>query len=80
VISLSDVDDDVVDEILHTEEESKLKRVLWNNMNNDWLRAQKVKRRQKKEERKRIKEERKRDKDIKVRIKEEKRLLQEMDN
>ena len=38
-----------------TEEESRLKKVLWDSLNKDWIREQKQKKRDRKEKRKREK-------------------------
>ena len=75
IISLSDVDDDAIDQMILSKEESQLKKNIWDSLNRDWIKAQKVKRRQKKEERKRQKEARRKDKELRKRIAEEKRQL-----
>lgn len=48
VYSLSDVDDEEIDKMILTEEESKLKKIIWDSLNKDWIREQKQKRRDKK--------------------------------
>ena len=48
IISLSDVDDEEIDAMILTEDERRLKKVIWNNLNRDWVREQKQKRLQKK--------------------------------
>lgn len=35
--SLSDVDDAEIDLLILTEEERKLKTILWNNLNKEWI-------------------------------------------
>ena len=35
--TLSDVDDAEIDQLILTEEERKLKTILWNNLNKDWI-------------------------------------------
>lgn len=52
IISLSDVDDDHIEQMILTEEESRLKKVIWNNLNKDWIREQKKRKRENKEKRK----------------------------
>lgn len=37
VISLSDVDDAEIDAMILTEEERQLKKVIWDNLNKDWI-------------------------------------------
>ena len=37
IISLSDVDDEEIDQMILTEEESRLKKVIWDNLNKDWI-------------------------------------------
>jgi hypothetical protein len=39
IISLSDVDDDVIDSMILTEEEAKLKKNIWDSLNRDWIKA-----------------------------------------
>ena len=43
IISLSDVDDEEIDAMILNEEESRLKKVIWNNLNRDWIKMQKQK-------------------------------------
>ncbi len=52
VISLSDVDDDEIDAMILTEEESRLKKIIWDNLNKDWIKEQRKKKRERKERRK----------------------------
>ena len=52
IISLSDVDDDEIDKMILSEEEARLKKVIWDNLNKDWIQDQKRKRRERKEKRK----------------------------
>ncbi|CDW72004.1 transcription factor iiib 90 kda subunit [Stylonychia lemnae] len=52
VETLSDVDDAEIDQLILTEEERKLKTILWNNLNKDWIQEQYEKKRLKKEKRK----------------------------
>ena len=40
-ISLSDIDDDQIDSMILTEEESRLKKHIWDSLNKDWIRQQK---------------------------------------
>lgn len=35
--TLSDVDDAEIDQLILTEEERKLKTILWNNLNKEWI-------------------------------------------
>lgn len=49
VISLSDVDDAVIDEMILDEDEKRLKKIIWNNLNADWIKEQKEKKRARKE-------------------------------
>ena len=58
-----------------TEEEAKLKKNIWDSLNRDWIKAQKVKRKQKKEERKREKEKKRNEKDLQKRLQHEKKQL-----
>lgn len=44
IISLSDVDDDEINAMILNEEESRLKKVIWDNINRDWIKTQKQKR------------------------------------
>lgn len=37
IISLSDVDDEEIDKMILTEEEAQLKKVIWDNLNKDWI-------------------------------------------
>ena len=53
VISLSDIEDDEIDKMILTDEESRLKKVIWDSLNKDWIKDQKRKRRDRKEKRKR---------------------------
>lgn len=55
IISLSDVDDDEIDKMILTEEESQLKKVIWDSLNKEWIHEQKRKRRDHKEKRKKDK-------------------------
>jgi Brf1-like TBP-binding domain len=48
IISLSDVDDEEIDAMILTDDERRLKKVIWNNLNRDWIKEQKQKRLQKK--------------------------------
>ena len=48
VISLSDIDDAEIDNMILTEEESRLKRFIWDDQNRDWLKEQKQKRKERK--------------------------------
>lgn len=50
--NLSDVDDAEIDQLILTEEERKLKTILWNNLNKEWILEQQEKKRQKKEKKK----------------------------
>ncbi len=50
VISLSDVDDQEIDEMILSESEQRLKKVIWNNLNSDWLKEQRDKKRLRKEQ------------------------------
>ena len=52
VISLSDVDDEEIDKMILTDEERRLKKIIWDNLNKDWLKEQKKKKRERKEKRK----------------------------
>lgn len=52
VISLSDVDDEEIEAMILTEEESRLKKVIWDNLNKDWIKDQRKKKRERKERRK----------------------------
>ena len=76
IISLSDVDDDAIESMILTEEEAKLKKNIWDNLNRDWIKAQKNKRRVKKEERRRQKESKRKDKELRKRLDEERKKLQ----
>jgi transcription factor IIIB 90 kDa subunit len=38
--SLSDVDDEEINSLILTEEERKLKTILWNNLNKEWIQEQ----------------------------------------
>ena len=75
IISLSDVDDDAIDSMILTEEEAKLKKNIWDSLNRDWIKAQKLKRKLKKEERKREKEKRRNEKELQKRLLHEKKQL-----
>ena len=44
IISLSDVDDEEINTMILNEEESRLKKVIWDNLNREWIKAQKQKR------------------------------------
>ena len=44
IISLSDVDDEEIDSMILNEEESRLKKVIWDNLNREWIKVQKQKR------------------------------------
>ena len=44
IISLSDVDDEEIDSMILNEEESRLKKVIWDNLNRKWIKVQKQKR------------------------------------
>lgn len=44
IISLSDVDDEEIDSMILNEEESRLKKLIWDNLNREWIKAQKQKR------------------------------------
>jgi transcription factor IIIB subunit 2 len=44
IISLSDVDDEEINAMILNEEESRLKKVIWDNLNREWIKAQKQKR------------------------------------
>ena len=44
IISLSDIDDEEIDSMILNEEESRLKKVIWDNLNRDWIKMQKQKR------------------------------------
>jgi len=48
IISLSDVDDEEIDSMILNEDERRLKKVIWNNLNREWVKEQKQKRLQKK--------------------------------
>ena len=37
IISLSDVDDEEIDKMILTDDERRLKKVIWDNLNKDWL-------------------------------------------
>lgn len=37
---LSDLDDDEIDAFIHTEEESKIKELVWNTMHSDYIKEQ----------------------------------------
>ena len=37
IISLSDVDDEEIDKMILSEEEARLKKVIWDNLNKDWI-------------------------------------------
>jgi transcription factor IIIB subunit 2 len=50
--TLSDVDDAEIDQLILTEEERKLKTLLWNNLNKEWIQEQQKKKREKKERKK----------------------------
>ncbi len=65
VISLSDVDDAEIDDMILSESEQRLKKVIWNNLNADWLKDQKEKKRIRKEQAKLKKEQNKRSPKIK---------------
>ena len=52
IISLSDVDDEEIEKMILTEEESRLKKIIWDNLNKDWIKDQKRKKRERKEKRK----------------------------
>ena len=43
--NLSDVDDAEIDQLILTEEERKLKTILWNNLNKEWILEQQEKKR-----------------------------------
>ena len=49
---LSDEDDPEINQMILTEDEKKLKTLLWNNLNKEWIKDQKEKKRLKKEQRK----------------------------
>ena len=59
IISLSDIDDEQIDSMILTEEESRLKKIIWNNLNKDWIREQKKKKRENKEKKKMEKQKKK---------------------
>ena len=37
IISISDVDDDLIDSMILSKEEKDLKQLIWNSLNKDWL-------------------------------------------
>lgn len=39
IISLSDVDDEEINGMILNEEESRLKKVIWDNLNREWIKA-----------------------------------------
>ena len=41
IISLSDIDDEEIDQMILNEEESRLKKVIWDNLNREWIKVQK---------------------------------------
>ncbi len=47
-----DDDEDEINKLILSPEERRLKTIIWNNLNKDWIEEQREKRRKKKEERK----------------------------
>ena len=48
----SDADSPEINQLILTADERKLKTIIWNNLNKDWIKEQHEKKRKKKEERK----------------------------
>lgn len=66
---ISDIDDDEeINQLILTEEERKLKTILWNNLNKDWIKEQQEKKRLKKEKKKLKNQEKKRTKSLKSKV------------
>lgn len=47
-----DDDDEEINQLILTPEEKKLKTIIWNNLNREWIKEHKEKKRKQKEERK----------------------------